>query len=177
LIYEVDDNYIKFKTKKVGLFTNFGLGVVFRENGKVIYPAKKETSYFIRGYQKYIVMSQRKNLSKIQDGLIDNSGKQILDFKYDRIGNVFVSLPDSIITVQKNNKFDVFNLISGELSALKYDNSGNWLNDGYSYHEGGAYKENQAIYKQLGIENFKEKVNILKSFYLKIIHFYVYLYK
>ncbi len=158
LIYEVDDNYIMFKTKKVGLYTNFGFGVAFRENGKVIYPAKKETSYFIRGHQKYIVISQGKNLSKTQYGLIDNSGKQILDFKYDKIGNVFVPLPDSIITVQKGNKFGVFNLISGELSTLKYDNSGNWINDGYSYHEGGAYEADQAIYKQLGIENFKEKV-------------------
>jgi len=157
LIYKINDDYIKFQTKKVGLIINFGFGIAFRKNGKIIYPAKKETSYFIRGYQKYIVLSQGTNLSKRQEGIIDNKGRQILDFKYDRIGNVFVPLPDSIITVQKGDKFGIFNLKTGYLSAIKYDNSGNWLNDGYSYHEGGAFEANQAIYKQLGIEKFKPK--------------------
>lgn len=59
--------------------------------------------------------------------------------------------------MQVGKKFGLFNLNTRNLSAIKYDNSGGWLNDGYSYHEGGSFRANSAIYSQLGMKSVAEK--------------------
>jgi hypothetical protein len=161
-VYKIDSLYIKFQTEEI---SNFGFGVAFKKNGKIIYPAEKNTSYNITSKNGYIIMSKGdENFYNTKYGMIDPNGNIVLDFKYDRIENVFVPLPDTLISVQMGNKFGVFNTNSKKISDIKYDNSGNWLNDGYSYHEGGAGDAQQAIYSQLGIKNFAEKHTSVKDY-------------
>ncbi|MBE7649179.1 hypothetical protein [Tenacibaculum finnmarkense] len=151
-IYQVSDSIIKFQLDSLPYKTNFGFGIARKKNGKLIYPADTINSYRIANYRDVISFAKGNNLTKLNYGLIDFNGNILLDFKYDRIGDVFVPLPDSIITVQENNKFAIYSINERKLSSLKYDNSGGWLNDGYSYYEGGSFRADSIIYSQLGIK-------------------------
>ena len=72
-----------------------------KKNGKLIYPVDAVNSYRIANYKDVISIAKGSNLANLNYGSIDFNGNVLLDFKYDRIGDVFVPLPDSIITVQK----------------------------------------------------------------------------
>lgn len=163
-IYQVSDSIIQFQLDSLPYKTNFGFGVARRKDGKLIYPADTINSYRIANYRDVISIAKGSNLGKLNYGLIDFNGNILLDFKYDRIGGVFVPLPDSIITVQKGTKFAIFNIKNKKLSDFKYDNLGYCLNDGYSYHTGGSHKAKKIIYKQLGLENYHHKIIIPKDY-------------
>lgn len=163
-IYQVNDSVIQFQLDSLPSKTNFGFGVAHRKNGKLIYPADTINSYLIANYGNYISIARGNNLSQLKYGLIDFNGKVILDFKYDRLGDIFVPLPDSILTVQKDTRFAIFNIENKKLSDFKYDNSGYWLNDGYSYHEGGSHIADSIIYTQLGLENYQQKITLPEDY-------------
>ena len=162
-VYEVNYDYIQFQTKEVSKI-NFGFGVALKKTGKVIYPATTKTSSFISVHGDYIILSKGDNLSHRRYGMINSTGKKVLDFKYEHIGSVFVPLPDSLITVQIGDKFGVFNTKTKKLSPIIYNNSVNWLNDGYNYHEGGAREANRNIYSQLGLKNYKQPNTISTTY-------------
>lgn len=161
-IHEIDSNFIQYQTKETATI-NYGYGVADKKTGEIIFPAQKEVSGFIKSYGKYIAIRKHNNLGKEVFGLINDSGKIILDFEYDRIGNVFVPLPDSLITVQMANKFGVFNTNTEILSPIVYNNTGNALNDGYAYHEGGASRAREIVYSQLGLKGFYAKPNLFED--------------
>ena len=151
-LHQVGDSLILFQNNKNSK-TNFGYGVASKYTGEIIYPASADNSSHINSHGNYIsIAKSTTNLGNRKYGLIDYKGNLVLDFVYDKIGGVFVPMPDSLITVQKGDKFAVFNTNTKKLSSFKYDNSGGWLNDGYSYHEGGSYIADSIIYSQLGIK-------------------------
>lgn len=161
-IHEIDSNFIQYQTKESASI-NYGYGVANKQTGEIIFPAQKEVSSFIKAYGKYIAVRKLNNLGKEVFGLINDKGKIILDFEYDRIGSVFVPLPDTLITVQMGNKFGIFNTNKEILSPIVYNNSGNALNDGYAYHEGVANRAREIVYSQLGLKGFYAKPNLFED--------------
>ena len=162
-IHEIDSNFIQYQTKESASI-NYGYGVANKKTGEIIFPAQKEISGFIKSYGKYIAICQLNNLGKEVFGLINDTGKIILNFEYDRIGSVFVPLPDSLLTVQMGNKFGVFNTNTQILSPIVYNNTSNALNDGYAYHEGGASQADEIVYSQLGwLNGYRAKQSLVED--------------
>lgn len=154
-IHNIDNQYIKFSKEIIKENPNNGFGVAWRKTGEIIYPEDKDINNYMQVFGQYIVLLKEPS-SKF--GMIDNQGNIVLDFKYDRIGTTALFFPEYLIPVQLGKKFGFFDTRIKQLSEIKYDNSGGWLNDKYAAVEGEMHRLIEKIYSQLdSVHRWKER--------------------